>query len=131
MKLSKIDLSNIVAINHSQDKLGLLIDRGSEVEYLEIPAPRAAYQGLNQVANLANKISPLATPTLSDALNIPNQPKSVSYGASIEVDQLKKVVRVELSCELVYSLEESGDFEEEYDDFEDFDEDFHCEEQDY
>lgn len=107
MKLSKIDLSNIIAINHNQDKLGLLIDRGSEMKYLEIPAPKAAYQGLNQVADLANDIpslpcsaiSSLDNQTLSNTLNIANQPSSVSYGVSIEVDQQKKVVRVELTCQ--------------------------------
>lgn len=49
MRLSKIDLSKIVAVGHSDGYLGLLIDRGEEVEYIEITAPNAAYQGLQQV----------------------------------------------------------------------------------
>ena len=49
MRLSKIDLSKIVAVGHADGYLGLLIDRGEEVEYIEIPAPNAAYQGLQQV----------------------------------------------------------------------------------
>lgn len=32
MRLSKIDLSNIVAVGHSDGYLGLLIDRGEEIE---------------------------------------------------------------------------------------------------
>ncbi|ACK72799.1 conserved hypothetical protein [Gloeothece citriformis PCC 7424] len=128
MKLSKIDLSKIIAVNHNQDKLGLLIDRGSEVEYLEVPAPKVAYQGLNQVANLANNPPSLADnsllaldhSTLSNPLNTTHQPSSVSYSASIEIDENKKVLKVELTCQLEYSLEELDDYEEEYDDFEDY-----------
>lgn len=54
MKLSKIDLSNVVAIGHEDGMLGLLIDRGNDIEYLEIPAPSVAYQGLAFVNYLAN-----------------------------------------------------------------------------
>jgi hypothetical protein len=46
MKLNKIDLKNIIAVGHDQDQLALLIDRGNAIEYLEIPPPRAAYEGL-------------------------------------------------------------------------------------
>ncbi|WP_413164512.1 hypothetical protein ACL6C3_01100 [Capilliphycus salinus ALCB114379] len=54
MKLTKIDLSKIVAIAHNNGQLGLLIDRGIEIEYIEIPAPEVAYDGLQQVSNFAN-----------------------------------------------------------------------------
>lgn len=37
MKLTKIDLSRIVAAGHNGVQLGLLIDRGEEIEYIEIP----------------------------------------------------------------------------------------------
>ncbi|MEB3279775.1 MAG: hypothetical protein VKK42_12755 [Lyngbya sp.] len=54
MKLTKIDLSKIVAIAHNNGQLGLLIDRGEEIEYIEVPAPEEAYDGLQQVSNFAN-----------------------------------------------------------------------------
>ncbi|MGB3534924.1 MAG: hypothetical protein WBA13_15605 [Microcoleaceae cyanobacterium] len=57
MKLKKIDLKNIIAAGHEQDCLVLLIERGKELEYLEFPAPRAAYEGLQQVSDYANDIS--------------------------------------------------------------------------
>lgn len=46
MKLSKIDLSNILAVGHSNGQLGLLIDRGEAIEFIEITAPEAALHGL-------------------------------------------------------------------------------------
>ncbi len=57
MKLNKIDLKNIIAVGHDREHLALLIDRGNEIEYLEISAPRAAYKGLKQVADYTNAIS--------------------------------------------------------------------------
>ena len=54
MKLTKIDLSGVVAIAHNNGQLGVLIDRGEEIEYIEIPAPEAAYDGLQQLSNFAN-----------------------------------------------------------------------------
>ncbi|MEL7035988.1 MAG: hypothetical protein AAFO04_10275 [Cyanobacteria bacterium J06592_8] len=54
MKLKKIDLSQIVAVGHNEGQLGLLIDRGEDIEYIEIPAPKVAYDGLQYVSNFAN-----------------------------------------------------------------------------
>ncbi|MDI9641873.1 KTSC domain-containing protein [Geitlerinema splendidum] len=53
MKLTKLDLSNIMAIGHENDQLTLLIDRGETIEYLEIPAPVYAYQGLQFIDAIA------------------------------------------------------------------------------
>ncbi|MGC9524232.1 MAG: KTSC domain-containing protein [Limnospira sp.] len=53
MKLTKIDLKNLVAVGHQNGTLGLLIDRGEEIEYVEVRAPEVAYEGLAQVAELA------------------------------------------------------------------------------
>jgi hypothetical protein len=55
MKLTKVDLSSIVAIGHTGNQLGVLIDRGQELEYIEIEAPANAYQGLQQIAYIANE----------------------------------------------------------------------------
>ncbi|MEH1920223.1 KTSC domain-containing protein [Nostoc sp.] len=49
MKLSKVDLSSLVAIAHSDGYLQLLLDRGDELEFLEIPAPIQAYEGLQEL----------------------------------------------------------------------------------
>jgi hypothetical protein len=58
MKLDKIDLSNLIAVGHDNNRLGLLFDRGEEIEYVEVIAPQAAYEGLQQVAALANEEIP-------------------------------------------------------------------------
>jgi hypothetical protein len=44
-------------VGHDPDQLALLIDRGNAIEYLEIPSPRGAYEGLQQVADYINNIS--------------------------------------------------------------------------
>ncbi|MEH2297791.1 MAG: KTSC domain-containing protein [Nostoc sp.] len=49
MKLSKVDLSSLIAIAHSDGYLQLLLDRGDELEFLEIPAPIQAYEGLQEL----------------------------------------------------------------------------------
>lgn len=54
MKLTKIDLSCVVAIAHDRDCLGLLIDRGDGMELIEVPAPEAAFYGLQGVSALVN-----------------------------------------------------------------------------
>jgi hypothetical protein len=56
MKLNKIDLSQVVAIGHEGGKLGILLDRGEGMEYLEIPAPEVAYQGLAFVSSLSRTL---------------------------------------------------------------------------
>jgi hypothetical protein len=52
MKLSKIDLSKLLAISHDDDHLGLVVDRGDCLEVIEIPAPPAAYAGLLELDGL-------------------------------------------------------------------------------
>lgn len=54
MKLSKIDLSSVLAVGHSNGQLGLLIDRGECLEFIEIAAPEAAMHGLQMVDFIAN-----------------------------------------------------------------------------
>ena len=55
MKMNKIDLTSIVAVGHEDGYLALLIDRGDEMEYIEVPAPADAYFGLQGVAELADE----------------------------------------------------------------------------
>lgn len=55
MELSKIDLSAITAIGHDYDHLGLLIDTGEHMEYVEIPAPIYAYEGLQELAEITQE----------------------------------------------------------------------------
>lgn len=59
MNLDKIDLTNLVAIGHENEELALLIDRGDNMEYVKVRAPKAAYDGLQQVAAIASDEIPV------------------------------------------------------------------------
>lgn len=52
MELAKIDLSAITAIGHDHDQLGILINTGENLEYVEISAPIYAYEGLQELAEI-------------------------------------------------------------------------------
>lgn len=54
MKLNKINLGSLIAVGHENNRLGLLCDRADGWEYIEVRAPQAAYEGLQQVAAIAN-----------------------------------------------------------------------------
>ncbi|MGB3403641.1 MAG: KTSC domain-containing protein [Microcoleaceae cyanobacterium] len=79
MKLNKIDLKNVIAAGHNQEDLVLLIDRGNEIEYLEISAPQAAYEGLQQVADYAN---PPCPPQLKHQSQTELRPKPIPLFAN-------------------------------------------------
>lgn len=98
MRLSKIDLSNIVAVGHCDGYLGLLIDRGEEVEYIEIPAPNAAYQGLQQVNSLA--APDLAA--LPQAEPPAMQPVNSSMAKAIGYDRADQTLQVEFNNGSIY-----------------------------
>ena len=108
MRLTKIDLRNLVAVGHQDGQLGLLIDRGDEIEYLEIPAPEAAYQGLTQVADFANDNLPKLTPTVNRRLQLTGAqpiamlPVNSSMANAVGYDPSQQVLQVEYSNGSVY-----------------------------
>lgn len=108
MKLAKIDLSNVVAVGHEDDRLGLLIDRGDEVEYLELNAPPAAYQGLKQVSSLATNPGAQLTgspePAQLPATETPIAmlPVCSSMAKAVGYDRQREVLQVEFNNGSVY-----------------------------
>lgn len=54
MDLNKVNLSAIAAIGHDEQNLGLLVVQGEELEYIEIPAPIEAYEGLQELDEIVN-----------------------------------------------------------------------------
>lgn len=96
MKLSKVDLSSLIAIAHSEGYLQLLLDRGNELEFLEIPAPIQAYEGLQDL----NEI--IAPPALKAAEPIAMLPMSSSMAASIGYDKNEQILQVEFHNGAVY-----------------------------
>lgn len=103
MKLSKIDLSNIVAVGHAEGHLGLLIDKGDEVEYIEIAAPEAAYHGLQQVAFIANYDFP-DLPAEAEAIAM--QSVNSSMAKSIGYDEDRQILQIEFQSGSVYQYDE-------------------------
>jgi hypothetical protein len=109
MEFAKIDLSNLIAIAHDENALGLLIDRGANLEYLEVPAPIQAYDGLQQVADLVSGAIPaveaaesLPTPTSRCTRALSYDPETESLqiefqnGAVYEYDTVEPEVWDEL-----------------------------------
>ncbi len=111
MKFSKIDLSSVVGVNHDEEGLGLLIDRGGELEYLEIPAPFAAYEGLQQLNSLAQ--SPQQSLQASPPSLAPEKIESFKATASWEYNPSEKLAKLSCSFEVTYKVEEEYYFDEE------------------
>lgn len=108
MKLSKIDLSNVLAVGHSNGQLGLLIDRGESVEFIEIAAPEAALHGLQMVDYIANTDpAELSTGVESQEIAASCEPISMrsvnsAMARAIGYNEEEQVLQIEFSSGAVY-----------------------------
>ena len=108
MKLSKIDLSNILAVGHSNGQLGLLIDRGEAIEFIEITAPEPALHGLQMVDFIANSDTAEISTALeskeigSNCEPIAMLPVNSTMAKSIGYNQAEQVLQIEFSSGSVY-----------------------------
>jgi hypothetical protein len=98
MKLSKVDLSSLVAIAHFDGYLQLLLDRGDELEFLEIPAPIQAYEGLQEL-NEAIAQTP-ALPCEEEPIAM--LPVSSSMAIALGYDRDEQILQVEFQSGSVY-----------------------------
>jgi hypothetical protein len=98
MKLSKLDLSNVVAIAHSQGHLQLLLDLGNELEFIEIPAPVEAFDGLQHLNEIVAEAKSLA----SYEESIPMLPINSSMATAVGYDDGKNILQVEFHNGAVY-----------------------------
>ena len=97
MRLSKIDLSSLKAIAHADDCLALLIDRGDAIDYIEIPAPLAAYEGLQQLSRA------IAAPAaLAPEPEIAMLPVCSSMAAKVGYDREREILEIEFNSGAVY-----------------------------
>jgi KTSC domain len=101
MKLSKLDLSNILAIAHSNGHLQLLVDRGSELEFLEIAAPVQAYEGLQLLNEIVADCPEL--PLLKEPIAM--LPVSSSMASAVGYDNNENILQVEFHNGTVYQYE--------------------------
>jgi hypothetical protein len=97
MRLSKVDLSSLVAIAHSDGYLQLLLDRGDELEFLEIPAPIQAYEGLQELNDAIAQ-----TPALPCEEPIAMLPVSSSMAIAVGYDRNEQILQVEFQSGSVY-----------------------------
>jgi KTSC domain len=111
MRLSKMDLSSVIAIAHSDGHLQLLLDRGDEIELLEIPAPVQAYEGLVELNEIVAE--PVAFPHYEEPIAL--LPVSSSMATTIAYDSHEQTLQVEFKSGAVY--EYSGVDAETWEDF--------------
>jgi hypothetical protein len=98
MRLSRLDLSSVVAIAHSDNHLQLLLNQGDELELLAIPAPVAAFEGLQQLNELVLEV-----------LTISPQPESIvaiavdsSMANAVGYDEESQVLQIEFANGAIY-----------------------------
>ncbi|MFB2837831.1 KTSC domain-containing protein [Floridanema evergladense] len=91
MKLTNIDLKNVVAVGYEDEHLGVLIDRGNQMEFLEIPAPVYAYEGLKELAEIAN-----------EETEIPMVSVRSTMAAAAGYDRERKILQIEFNSGSVY-----------------------------
>lgn len=97
MKLSKIDLSSLRAIAHDDNGLKLLIERDNEIEYVEISAPLAAYEGLQ----LLDRIM-ASTASIAPSEEIEMLPACSSMAAQVGYDEEREILQIEFNSGAVY-----------------------------
>lgn len=110
MKLSKIDLSSLVAISHNDDCLGLIIDREDGLEFVEIPAPVAAYEGLRQLDAIVASDSSLASADFNQLpgvnQSLPMLPVQSTMANAVGYDPEHSLLQVQFRNGAVYQYED-------------------------
>ncbi|AFY96503.1 KTSC domain-containing protein [Chamaesiphon minutus] len=110
MKLSKIDLSSLKAIAHDDDGLKLIIEREDEIEYIEIPAPLAAYEGLQLLDRII-----ASTPAMLGTSGYANEPceehiemlpAHSTMAAQVGYDYEREILQIEFNSGAVYQYSE-------------------------
>ncbi|WP_309740536.1 MULTISPECIES: KTSC domain-containing protein [unclassified Chamaesiphon] len=97
MKLSKIDLSSLKAIAHDEDGLKLIIEREQEIEYIEIPAPLAAYEGLQMLDRII-----AAAVAIEPSEPIEMLPACSTMAAQVGYDYDREILQIEFNSGAVY-----------------------------
>ena len=98
MKFSKVNLSKLLGVSHSDGYLQLLLDRGNELEFLEIPAPIQAYEGLQDLNELIAEPPPL----LEEEETFAMLPVASTMASAIGYDSENEVLQIEFNSGAVY-----------------------------
>jgi len=112
MRLSKIDLSKLAAISHDDGYLGLVIDQGDSLDVIEIPAPVAAYEGLQQLeAIIAADCPALAAAVDFNHLSgvkqtVHMQPINFAMANAVGYDPNRHLLQIEFKGGSMYQYED-------------------------
>ena len=98
MKFSKVDLSKLLGVSHNDGYLQLLLDRGDELEFLEIPAPIQAYEGLQDLNELIAEPPPL----LEEEETFAMLSVASTMASAIGYDSENEVLQIEFNSGAVY-----------------------------
>jgi hypothetical protein len=101
MKLSKIDLSSLKAIAHDDGGLKLIIERDDEIELVEIPAPLAAYEGLQLLDRIIS-----ANPAIAPTPEVEMLPVCSAMAAQVGYDADREILQIEFNSGAVYQYAE-------------------------
>jgi KTSC domain len=101
MKLSKIDLSSLKAIAHDDRGLKLIIEREDEIELVEIPAPLAAYEGLQLLDRVI-----AGNPPIAPTPEVETLPVYSSMAARLGYDAEREILQIEFNSGAVYQYAE-------------------------
>jgi hypothetical protein len=98
MKLAKMDLSSLLAIAHSGGNLQLLLERGNQLELMQIPTSVEAFEGLQHLNQLITEsVEPYS---MEDSTAI--LPLSSSMAYAMEYDIEEKILKVEFPTGAIY-----------------------------
>jgi hypothetical protein len=100
MKLSRLNLGGVVAIGHASGHLQVLLQGKDELELIEIEAPFAAYEGLQQLNNIVATVSGNALPSAPEL--IPMLPVDSSMTNALGYDAENQILQVEFNSGAVY-----------------------------
>ncbi|MEA5572503.1 KTSC domain-containing protein [Calothrix sp. UHCC 0171] len=91
MKLSRLNLSSVIAVAHTNGHLQLLLNRGDELELLEIEAPVAVFAGLQELNEIVAEATALPPANESIAMLPINSSmaNAVGYDADMSVLQIE------------------------------------------
>lgn len=100
MKLSRLNLGSVVAVGHDKGHLQLLLQTTDELELIEIEAPVAAYNGLQQLNNIVASISSNALPSVPERVEM--LPVDSLMANALGYDAENHILQVEFNNGAVY-----------------------------
>jgi KTSC domain len=109
MQFSKVNLGSVRAIAHDDEKLGLVIERGDQVDVIEVPAPIAAYEGLQLLNAIVNSgsisIESATFNNLPGSQSVAMQPVRSSMAKAIGYDRGNEILQVEFNNGSIYQYD--------------------------